>query len=186
MQEIWKDVEGYEGFYQVSNLGRVRSLDRQIYNKGNKGSNKFSKYKGRVLSQGKKKKGYLSVSLTKNCKSKSFPVHRLVAKAFIPNPNNLLQINHKDEDKANNKVENLEWCDNKYNVNYGSWREKQSKAHTNSKWTSKMVRQFDKNGNFIKVYPSIAEAKRQTQICHISSVATGKRKTAGGYIWRFC
>ena len=186
MQEIWKDIKGYEGYYQVSNFGEVKSLDRIIRNEGNKGSNKFSKYKGKILSKSKRAKGYLAVVLTKKCKAKSFLVHRLVAEAFIENPQKLPLINHKDENKQNNFVDNLEWCDNKYNINYGSWRQKQSKSHTNSAVSSKPVCQFDEDYNFIAKYPSVAEAKRKTKISHIASVARGERKSAGGYIWVYC
>ena len=105
MGEIWKDIEGYEGLYQVSNLGRVKSLK---YNKE------------RILKIANGTDGYKIVGLTYNSKRKTFKVHRLVAQAFIPNPNEYPQVNHKDEDKGNNKVDNLEWCDNKYNCNYGN------------------------------------------------------------------
>ncbi len=107
MKEIWKDIEGYEGLYQVSNLGDVRSLK---YAGGNK---------VKILKQGNVN-GYKRVSLHKNNKQKNYFVHRLVAMTFIPNPNNLPLVNHKDENKTNNSVDNLEWCTQKYNINYGS------------------------------------------------------------------
>lgn len=103
-KEIWKDVVGYEGLYQVSNLGRVKSLFR---------------YK-KILKQFEDNKGYLRVTLYKNNKSKSIKVHKLVAEAFIPNPNNYDCINHKDENKTNNRVENLEFCSFYYNLMYGT------------------------------------------------------------------
>ena len=106
--EEWKYIEGYEGLYQVSNYGRVRSL---FYRKKNQ---------VQLLKLRKVTKGYLQVALWKNRKRKDFMVHKLVAEAFIPNPNNYPQINHKDEDKTNNCVENLEWCTNEYNHNYGT------------------------------------------------------------------
>ena len=185
MVEVWKDVPGYEGYYAVSNLGRVKSLERTIQNDGNLGQNKLSKYSERIMKPGKRKKGYLGINLTRNCKTRAFLVHRLVAEAFIPNPQNLPFINHKDENKQNNRVENLEWCTNKYNVNYGSWKEKQSIAHINQKYSSKPVVQLDKNNVVVATYPSIAEAERQTAVKHISCVVRGVRKSAGGYFWRF-
>lgn len=116
MMEEWRTIPGYEGLYEVSNTGRVRSLDRYD------SRNCFRK--GKVLSPVKSNIGYLLVSLCCNGKYKGFTVHRLVAQAFIPNPDNLPEINHKDEDKTNNSVENLEWCDRKYNNNYGSRKDK--------------------------------------------------------------
>ena len=183
--EIWKDIPGFEGYYMVSNYGRVKSVSRIIHNEGNRGNNKYSHYKGKMLAYGKRTKGYVGVCLTVNCKQKSFPVHRLVAMAFLPNPNNLQQVNHKDEDKTNNRVDNLEWCDCQYNVNCGSWRDKQSKAHTNIESCSKKVKQLDLYGRVVKIYPSLSEAKRQTKISHIGTVANGLRERAGGYKWEF-
>lgn len=102
--EEWRDIKGYEGLYQVSNLGKVRNK------------------KGKVLKQYRNNKGYPCVHMYKNNKYKTKNVHRLVAISFIENPNNLPQVNHKDEDKTNNVVTNLEWCTNKYNCNYGNHR----------------------------------------------------------------
>lgn len=113
--EIWKDIAGYEG-YQVSNLGTVKSLEREC--KGNKGCTFIRK--GKVLSPKTHKNGYLIVGLCKDSKMKMYYIHRLVAEAFIQNPNNYPIINHKDENKQNNYIENLEWCDKSYNALYGS------------------------------------------------------------------
>ena len=116
MEEIWKDIKGYEGLYQVSNLGRVKSLGRWVY----------KEYRGKrwqgekILKQIKNKFGYLRVYLYKNRKAKCYAIHRLVAQVFIPNPYNLPQVNHKDEDKSNNRVDNLEWCTSFYNNEYGT------------------------------------------------------------------
>ena len=123
--EIWKDIEGYEGLYQVSNKGRIKSLNR-IDSRGRKVNEK-------ILSSKPNNKGYLRVHLYKNGKRKPFSVHRLVAIAFIPNPNNLLEVNHKDENKENNTVDNLEWCDRKYNANYGSRNERASVSNKGKK-----------------------------------------------------
>lgn len=114
MIEEWRKIVGYEGLYEVSSLGRVRSLDRYV--KTCYGS--YRLHKGKILSPGIRPDGYLVVSL----QYRMFRVHRLVAQAFIPNPDNLPQVNHLDEDKSNNRVENLEWCDAKYNNNYGTAR----------------------------------------------------------------
>ena len=112
MKEIWKDIKGYEKLYQVSNLGNVRRI--KFIN------NRTQKDKIKMLKLIKDKKGYLKINLWKNNKSKMFLVHRIVAETFILNPNNLPQVNHKDENKSNNCVENLEWCSQKYNNNYGN------------------------------------------------------------------
>ena len=120
MKEIWNDIEGLEGVYQVSNLGRVKSLDRYVNGRIN---GRKSYIKGCFLTPlcgcGRRKK-YLHVNLCVNGKCKKYSIHQLVAKAFIPNPNNLPLVNHKDENPSNNFVDNLEWCDAKYNINYGT------------------------------------------------------------------
>lgn len=128
MEEIWKDIVGYEGFYQVSNLGRVKSLDRYIEVTNKRGTLYRRPIKGRLLSLNNVNDDYISVTLTKDSIGISYSVHRLVAQAFIPNPDNLPQVNHKDENPSNNCVDNLEWCTAKYNSNYGTRREKLSKS----------------------------------------------------------
>ena len=116
MSEEWRPIEGYEGLYEVSNTGQVRSLDRYVkYSNG-----RIHLHKGKVLSPIKDTDDYLKVNLYCNGKNKKCLVHRLVAEAFISNINNLPEVNHKDEDKSNNRVDNLEWCNRKYNVNYGT------------------------------------------------------------------
>ena len=116
--ELWKDVKNYEGLYQVSTLGRVRSLDKYIDVKI-RNVDKVLK-RGKILKPVYDKNGYLKVFLCKNGKGTYFRVHRLVAKTFIPNPDNLPCVNHKDEDKTNNYPYNLEWCTDEYNKNYGT------------------------------------------------------------------
>lgn len=122
-QEVWKDIKEYEGKYQVSDLGRIKSLSRVT--KNSKGEFKTKEI---IMKPTKATNGYLLACLWKNNKQSKVNIHRLVANAFIDNPNNYKEINHKDEDKTNNRVENLEWCDHKYNMNYGNIKEKISKS----------------------------------------------------------
>lgn len=120
--EIWKDVVGYEGFYQVSNKGNIYSVERK--------DSIGRKIGGRILKPTYDKYGYLQVNLCKNGKLKTIFRHRLVAEAFIPNQNNYLEINHKDEVKTNNNVDNLEWCTSKYNANHGTRNERVAQAQS--------------------------------------------------------
>ena len=175
--EIWKTAiyDGiiYEGLYQVSNCGRLLSLN---YHRSGK---------SKLLKPTKTKKGYLAVGLHKNGKRKMCKVHRLVAETFIPNPDNLPQINHIDENKKNNRVDNLEWCDNKYNTNYGTHNERISKTLTNGK-LSKTVLQFSKSGEFIREWPSTMECERNGfDHVAVGDCCRGKQKSAYGYIWRY-
>lgn len=156
MEEIWKDIENYEGLYQISNLGRIKSL------KCGKEKLKKPSNNGR---------GYLQVCLRKNCERKNFMVHRLVAQAFLSNPNNLPQVNHKDENPHNNCVYNLEWCDNQYNIDYSQ---------------AKQVFQYDLQGELIKVWKSTMECNRNGyKQSNVAACCRGKRKTCGGYIWSY-
>lgn len=173
-KEIWKDIKGYPN-YMVSSWGRVKSLN---YNHTGK---------ERILKQ-QLKRGYLYVGLRKNKKFKHCGVHRLVAEAFLDNPNNLPEVNHKDENKTNNFVSNLEFCDRKYNMNYGTARERMIKGLINHSKKSKPVLQIDKNTNeVIAVFPSIREVERQLGFAnqHISSCCNGKFKQVYGYKWSF-
>ena len=129
MEEIWKDIEGYEGLYQVSNLGRVRSLDRVVIRPHPKDKHLCEyKIKGRILVQLPLTSGYLFVHLHKEQMHIQATVHRLVAMAFVPNPHNYPCINHKDENKHNNFVSNLEWCTSSYNKRYGTGRKSRSEG----------------------------------------------------------
>ena len=181
--EIWKDIEGYEGIYQVSNLGRVRSLDRTYILK----NGRQQSAKGCIMSQFDTKDGYKSVRLRTSESRKTFRVHRLVAMAFIENPHNLPIINHKDENKINNCVDNLEWCNQEYNVCYGSSLQRLSVTHKNHPNLSKPIEQYTMDGLFIKSYPSAAEAERQTGIyaVNISMCCRGKYSQSGGYKWKY-
>jgi len=162
----WTDIKDYEGLYQINKNGDIRSL----YN-----YRKYNILKPRI------KKGYYQIGLRKNNKRTWYAVHRLVAQTFIPNPNKLPCINHKDENKLNNCVDNLEWCTHLYNNLYGNRREKIKDK------TSKKVLQYDKNGNFIQSYKSIAEASRINNINQSSIVSCCKHYKnyphAGGYVW---
>lgn len=133
------------------------------------------------------KDGYLKVILYKNGKPKSFQVHRLVASAFIENPLNLSEVNHRDENPSNNRVENLEWCTRKYNMNYGTRLEKQLANPNCGIKQLKPILQFTKNGELVKEYPSLMEASRLTQINqgNISSCCNGKLHSAGKYLWKY-
>ena len=167
MEEIWKDIEWHKGSYKVSNMGRVYSIRRK-------------KFKDTYLD----KRGYVKVCLCYNYTQKIFSVHRLVAKAFIPNPNNYPQVNHKDENKQNNNVDNLEWCTNHYNEHYGTRSQRQAKSLTNGK-NSKPIKQM-LNGSIIKVWPSMAEAGRHGfDEGNVSACCRGKIKTAYGYQWQY-
>lgn len=159
IKEKWLPVVGYEGLYEVSSLGRVRSLPRNTT-------------KGKILAQQITKFGYLKVALVKNNVPKFFQVHRLVAISFIPNPNNLPQVNHINENKLDNRVENLEWCTAKYNMNYSN---------------AKRVAQNTLDEKLVAIYPSLIEASNQTGFWYgnISRCCLGKRKTAYGYIWKY-
>ena len=120
MEEIWKAIEGYEGLYEVSNTGKVRSLDRRIFAKLGSKTWKFVDIHGTIVKQSPNRDGYLRVMLSKKNKSIDYFVHRLVAAAFVDNPNGYSEVNHKDEDKSNNYMTNLEWCSRRYNNMYGT------------------------------------------------------------------
>ena len=179
MNEIWKNIENYEGLYQVSNLGRVKSLDR-IDNIGRK-------RKGRILKAQQINSGYLQVPLWKNNKVELKRVHRLVAEAFLDNPDNLPEVNHKNEIKTDNRVENLEFCDSFYNARYETALERRRKANTNHPSYSKKVYQYSLDGELIAEYPSTMEVQRQLAFTHtnISKCCLGKCDTRYGYKWSY-
>lgn len=184
MEEIWKDIKGYEGLYQVSNLGRVKSCDRYMNNKYHTKTLK----KGRVLVNSIfPTTGYCRVSLSKNGTFISKTVHQLVANAFIPNPNKYTQINHKDENKTNNCVDNLEWCSSKYNNNYGKHSNNIAKTRLKNKKGFKKVIQYNKDLELINVYDSTREAARLNNAHNsiISRCCRGLRKDYLGYIWKY-
>ena len=144
MKEIWKPIAGYEGYYEVSNLGRVKSVDR--YACRSDGKKVFCR--GRIMKLGKNRGNYTQLALCKDGVMKTHPVHRLVAKTFIPNPNNLPAINHIDGNKDNNSVSNLEWCDTKHNnihaFKTGLKKSRKGVEHYNARFTMEQVRHIRK------------------------------------------
>lgn len=182
-KEIWKDIQEYEGLYQVSNFGRVRSLGRPVYNAIKRGN---IWRKGKILKPIQTQStGYYCVSLVKNRYLKRMSIHRLVANAFIPNPQSLPQVNHKDENKANNRVSNLEWCTPKYNNGYNNLNERIALKQINGK-RSKKVGQYSLEVKKIKTWPSMHECARAGyDRADISRCCHGKSKSYSGYIWKF-
>lgn len=175
--EEWRNIEGYND-YQVSNYGRIKRLD-VIDSLGHL-------RKEHILKPVKNTKGYIHVDLCKNGKAKHHLVHRLVAEAFIPNPDNLTEINHRDECKTNNFYGNLEWCDRKYNNNYGSINQRRSEKMTNGE-LSKIVYQYSLDGELIRKWHSCKEIERQLEFNqgYINRCCLGKCKTAYGFIWKY-
>lgn len=201
--EIWKDIQGFEGHYQVSNLGRVRSLDTKINSPGSVRQRPYCyTIKGRIMKPHKSNSGYMFVQLTENHHQHGLFIHRIVATAFLPNPNKYDYVNHKDEDKTNNFIfihsdgsvdsekSNLEWCTAKYNVNYGTCQERNQVGNIRHR---KPVLQMTIDGKIVGRFSSINEARTKTGInkSSISYVCrgitrNGKRYlTAGGYFWKY-
>ena len=169
-KEIWKDIEGYEGLYKVSNMGNVKSL----------------KYgKERILKAGKNRGGYLYVFLYKDGKAKNYTVHKLVGNAFLSNPQGYKELNHKDEDKTNNCVDNLEWCSRLYNNTYNDRAKKAGKKI--GKKLSKPVIAIDKRTGLVLEFSSALEAERETGIANgnIIQCCKGKRNSCGGFYWMY-
>lgn len=160
-KEVWKEIPNYNE-YQVSNYGRIKNKNTE-----------------KILKSYKRKDGYLKIELNKEKNNKTFYIHRLVAEAFIPNPNNLIFVNHKDENKSNNCVSNLEWCTRAYNNNYGT-RGKRIGNSLNMK-----VNQYDLSGKFIRQWESIKKATETLKIRNISQACRNIRKQAGGFIWKY-
>ena len=180
MNEIWKPIQGYEGIYEVSSFGRVRSVPREWEQANRHGTLSRYRIDGCIIKP-IFRRGYLSVGLRTDPKHlKAFQVHRLVAQTFVPNPDNMPQVNHKDEDKTNNRADNLEWVTPSANNLHGSHpvRVAQSKF--------KQISQYTKDGQFVKTYPSITEACRATGATpSLISRVVGTQYKAKGYLWRF-
>lgn len=181
--EIWKPIPGYEGFYELSNMGYIRSIGfiRNLNGKY------YKRRSPRILKNGKDKDGYVICALCKNGKTKTFRVHRLIAEVFVENPNSYPQINHKNEIKDDNRASNLEWCTAAYNNNYGSKPSLLSKSLRNNIKKSKPIIQLTLDGEFVAEYPSAKEAKRRTGIFNITLACNHSNgySTAGGYLWRW-
>lgn len=198
-EEIWKDIAGYEGLYQVSNFGRVKCLTKRRFNKL---TNCYIVYPEKMMQSILHTCGYYVMSLRDiNGKRKQFKTHRIVAEAFIPNPDNLPQVNHKDEDKSNNRVENLEWCTSKYNNNYGTRIErlvstKKERFNTDKEYRNRIQNRAIRNGRKMskkvicvetgQIFNSIREAanyvnKTPTAI----SLSCRKGQTTYGYHWKY-
>lgn len=194
-KEIWRPVVGYEGLYEVSNLGNVKSLSRPVF----RSKNGYTKVSERIMSKILTKSGYYRVPLSKDmAKTKIFFVHRLVAMAFILNPDNKPFIDHINGITTDNRLENLRWCTHKENCNFELAHKHQSECKIGDKNPQfgklgilskdhKVVLQYDINGNFLNKFYGISEASREMgiPIQNISKVCRGKRNSAGGYIWRF-
>lgn len=166
--ELWRDVVGYEGLYQVSNFGRVKSLN---YHRSGE---------PRIIAQRQDRYGYKAVNLSKDGAARQVSVHRLVATAFIPNPDYLPQVNHKDEDKTNNTADNLEWCTNKYNMNYGTHNERCAAG------IAKPILQIDLKTGKLTLWQSATHAanvlgqdrRKICRLCHTGAISDG-------YAWEF-
>ena len=176
--EEWRDY-AYDGkiYYQVSNYGRARSLTRyRILFNGVR-----AVIKGRLLKANVNKKGYYSYGFSYDGKYVAKRINRLVAELFIPNPDNLPEVNHIDENTDNNRIDNLEWCTHKYNMNYGT------RINRVIEKTSKSIEQYDLNGNFIKEWDSLAKASRELNISRgtLCSCIKGQVKSCGGYQWKY-
>ena len=188
--EIWKDIEGYEGYYQISNLGRVKSLERDIVKRDGTIFQCDEKIKINVHDRN----GYQLVKLNKNGSETMKKVHRLVAQAFIPNPDNLQQVNHIDEVKSNNRVDNLEWCDSKYNNNYGTKNQRISAAKTGNPQNTALCRlNAQKNSKKVicldtgEIFESTQDAANKLGLIRqsVGKVCNGEFNRTNGYSFMF-
>ena len=181
MEEKWIPVQGYEGMYEVSNLGRVRSLTREVIQKNRYGQNTKHIYHGRLIAFDSTPSGYKQVDLHMNGKTRRFLVHRLVAIHFLDRPSGKDYINHIDNDVTNNTISNLEWCTQSENIQYAYEKGRKKAPH------QRKVAQYDIDGNLIHIWESQSEAGRALNIhqSNIYKVCRGIRKQAGGYIWTY-
>ena len=187
MREEWRPVEGWEGLYEVSNMNRVKSVERTVWD--NRGYYKI--VAERFLKPGKNRSGYLYVALWKDGKAKYYLVHRLVATAFCENPEGYTEVNHIDEDKTNNCADNLEWCSRSYNLTYNGRAKKVGKKSaeklTNHPKTSKPIIGIDVRTGLIVEFASVHEAEREIGIHHsnIIKCCKGKANSCGGFYWMY-
>ena len=182
-KEEWKDIKGYEGLYQVSNLGRVKSLKRKVY----AGRGRMRWQYEKILSKNKTNgNGYKVVSLNKEGKSQNKYIHRLVAETFLENPCNYRYINHKDEDKSNNCFDNLEFCTAQYNSTYNNLHIRKGLKIRNNKYSKKIL-QLNDNNEVINIFPSISEASRKLNVSYqaISDCLRRKQLHSAGYKWEY-
>lgn len=181
MEEIWKSVPGYEGYYEISNTGKVKSITRVITDVNGRQITR----KEKELSQNLDNSGYYTVGLNKDGHKTRFKVHRLVALTFISNPNNLPFVNHKDENKLNNYVNNLEWCTQEYNNNYGTRVERISQTATKNSVIMCDKETHEPIKEFLNANIASKELGHPNSCSHIYEVAQGKRKSALGYWWKY-
>lgn len=185
MQEIWKDINEFEGYYMISSYGRVKSVIRTV-----KSCDRIGGYRTvneRIMSTRIDKYGYLTVKLNKDGHFKHCTIHRLLAQAFIPNPNNLPSINHKDENKLNSTISNLEWCSVQYNNLYNHRQEKIAiKLRENNK-TGKAILQFDACGNIINEFSSLRDLNRKLGVSRteVRNCCIGNRSSYHGCMWKY-
>lgn len=180
MEEIWKDIKGFENVYQISNYGRLKSLNRFVKNR-----NGVRLVKEKILKPVVGTCGYFQYPLKHNGIGKTILIHIEVANAFIENPENFHEVNHKDENKLNNYFKNLEWCNRSYNNTYKNRKQREIETQRNTHPSRKKIQQINKNGDIVNIFNSEREAERITGILHnnISNCINGNRKTAGGYFW---
>lgn len=184
MEEVWKDIPGYEGMYQISNTGRVKSLSRE--RKCNR--NSVATVKERIKPHFVNKKGYCQIGLCKNGKRTGFHVHRLVAMAFIPNPYNKKTVNHIDGNKSNNNVENLEWATYSENIKHAFLNNLIDNSHSYDERKKPIVQMDKESGELLNTYDSIGSAMRsigKNTKNAIISCCKGRIKTAYGFCWLY-
>ena len=199
MEKIWKDIKGYEGLYQVSNLGEIKILSKKL--KTGLKNNPYIQRKEKILKKQKNKLKYEHAIITKDGKAHNISIHKVVAETFLDKNNfksmpyedrtkidlNKLVVNHKDENPSNNCIDNLEWCTQCYNINYGTRNNKVSKTMINFEKYSVKVNQYDLDGNFIKTWNSLKEIERTLGFSRsgISNCCRGIYKQMKGYKWEY-
>ena len=190
MSEIWKDINGFEGYYQVSNLGRVKSIERVIEYLSY-GKKKTKKICEKIFKPQFNKSGYYMVNLSVNNMHYPKQIHRLVAEAFIPNPDNKPQVDHINTIRTDNRVENLRWCTQQENTDNPLSKAKHKEYYSehigSNHHCARKIIQFTADNELLDVYDCIKDASEKLNVdrAHISSCCSGKRKTAGGSRWKY-